>query len=152
VQLKSTPATPRLPEARCRDLSDLCVLVVDDNATNRRILRHQLGAWQMRADSAPVAREPLGSCEPQLKLGNRTTWRFWMCRWRRWSGLTLVRAIKADRALADTRLIALTSFGQAFSAAELKTLCLPKFWRRTITPRSCGLPIKKSESSGNACS
>ena len=72
----------------------------------------------MRADSAPVARKPLGSCEPQLKLGNRTTWRFWMCRWRRWSGLTLVRAIKADRALADTRLIALTSFGQAFSAAR----------------------------------
>src|SRR5208283_1858303 len=32
----------------------------------------------------------------------------------------LARAIKGDPALADTRLVVLTSFGQAFSPAELK--------------------------------
>jgi CheY-like chemotaxis protein len=35
-------------------------------------------------------------------------------------GLTLARAIKGDRTLAVTRLIVLTSFGQAFSPAELE--------------------------------
>ena len=35
-------------------------------------------------------------------------------------GLTLARAIKADAALAGTRLIALTSFGKAFCPTELK--------------------------------
>ena len=34
-------------------------------------------------------------------------------------GLTLARAIKGDRALTGTRLIVLSSFGQAFSPAEL---------------------------------
>jgi two-component system, sensor histidine kinase and response regulator len=35
-------------------------------------------------------------------------------------GLTLARAIKVDPALAGTRLVVLTSFGQAFSPEELK--------------------------------
>jgi two-component system, sensor histidine kinase and response regulator len=35
-------------------------------------------------------------------------------------GLTLARAIKGDSALAGTRLIVLTTFGQTFSSAELK--------------------------------
>ena len=35
-------------------------------------------------------------------------------------GWTLARAIQADPALAGTRLIVLTSFGQAFDPAELK--------------------------------
>jgi two-component system sensor histidine kinase/response regulator len=43
------------------DLSHLRVLLVDDNGINRRILCHQLGVWQVRADSAASAQDALGT-------------------------------------------------------------------------------------------
>ena len=47
------------PSIYFRDLFDLRVLVVDDNATNRQILRHQLFAWKMQKGSAANAHEAL---------------------------------------------------------------------------------------------
>src|SRR5262249_11795065 len=49
--------TPQPPVER-ESLHDLPVLVVDDNATNRRILEEQLTNWRMKptaADSGPAA-------------------------------------------------------------------------------------------------
>jgi two-component system sensor histidine kinase/response regulator len=40
-------------------LYDLRALIVDDNATNRQILRQQLLAWKMRPDCAISAEEAL---------------------------------------------------------------------------------------------
>jgi hypothetical protein len=60
VQLEKQAGDATSPGGRRRDLSDLRFLAVDDNAANRRILSHQLGAWQMRADSAAIcsSKEP----------------------------------------------------------------------------------------------
>ena len=41
------------------ELTDLRTLIVDDNATNRLILREQLGSWGMRADEAEHAARAL---------------------------------------------------------------------------------------------
>jgi hypothetical protein len=38
---------------------DLRTLIVDDNATNRQILRHQLLAWKMQPDRATSGEEAL---------------------------------------------------------------------------------------------
>jgi CheY-like chemotaxis protein len=40
-------------------LSDLQVLVVDDNATNRQILSHQILAWNIQTGSAASGDEAL---------------------------------------------------------------------------------------------
>jgi CheY-like chemotaxis protein len=47
-------------------------------------------------------------------------------------GLTLARAIKGDRTLAGTRLIVLTSFGQAFNAAELKNADIEAYLAKPV--------------------
>jgi hypothetical protein len=58
IEKQTGPAEPP-PSIYLRDLFDLRVLVVDDNATNRQILRHQLFAWKMQKGSAANGYEAL---------------------------------------------------------------------------------------------
>jgi two-component system, sensor histidine kinase and response regulator len=108
------------PEARCHDLSELRVLAVDDNATNRRILRHQLKAWQIQAWSAANGQEALERLRTAAEAGQPYHLALLDVQMPGMDGMTLARAIKSDPALAGTRLIVLTSFGQALSPTELK--------------------------------
>jgi CheY-like chemotaxis protein len=96
------------------------VLAVDDNDTNRRILSHQLGAWRIRAGSAASGQEALGMLRTAAEAGQPYHLALLDVQMPEMDGLTLARAIKSDPALAGTWLIVLTSFGQAFSPAELK--------------------------------
>jgi PAS domain S-box-containing protein len=60
VQSEAEAATPTLS---CPDLRDRPVLVVDDNATNRRILEQMLLGWQMRPTLAENGHEALLALE-----------------------------------------------------------------------------------------
>jgi two-component system, sensor histidine kinase and response regulator len=120
VQLEKQAGNATTPEARRRDLSDLRVLVVDDNATNRRILYHQLRAWHMQAGNAASGQEALGRLQTATDAGQPYQLAILDVQMPEMDGLTLARTIKGDPALAGTRLIVLTSFGQALSPAELK--------------------------------
>ena len=120
VQLDKQAGDAKSPETCRRDLSDLSVLAVDDNATNRRILCHQLGAWQMQAGGAASGQEALGRLRTAAEAGQPYDLALLDVRMPEMDGFSLARAIKGDPALADTRLVVLTSFGQAFSPAELK--------------------------------
>jgi PAS domain S-box-containing protein len=50
---------PACTPSRTVDLNDARVLVVDDNATNRRIFSEMLGNWGMRVDTAELGAEGL---------------------------------------------------------------------------------------------
>jgi two-component system, sensor histidine kinase and response regulator len=119
VQLEKQPGDSTSPDRRWRDLSGLRVLAVDDNAINRLILCHQLGAWQMQAGSAASGQEALESLRIAAQAGRPYHLALLDVQMPEMDGMTLARAIKDDPALAGARLIVLTSFGQAFSPAEL---------------------------------
>jgi two-component system, sensor histidine kinase and response regulator len=111
---------PRFPKPVAAICPIFRVLAVDDNATNRRILRHQLEAWQIQAGSAASGREALETLRSAARTGQPYHLALLDVQMPEMDGLTLARAIKGDSALAGIRLIVLTSFGQAFSSAELK--------------------------------
>jgi two-component system, sensor histidine kinase and response regulator len=120
LQLEKQALDATGPEASGRDLSDLRVLAVDDNATNRRILLHQLEAWEIQAVGAASGQEALGRLRTAAEDGQPYHLALLDVQMPEMDGLTLARAIKGDAALAGTRLIVLTSFGQAFTPTELK--------------------------------
>jgi PAS domain S-box-containing protein len=120
VQLDKQADDATSPEARRHDLSEFRVLAVDDNATYRRILRHQLKAWQMQACSAANGQEALEKLRTAAEAGQPYHLALLDVQMPEMDGMTLARAIKSDPALPGTRLIVLTSFGQALSPAELK--------------------------------
>lgn len=102
-ELEAAPRPPALEGVR--------VLIVDDNATNRRVFQSYLGAWGARAlatagghDAIAALRDAAGAGDPfrvallDLNLDGE-------------SGLDLARDIAADPLIGATQLILLTSSG-----------------------------------------
>jgi two-component system, sensor histidine kinase and response regulator len=100
----------------------LRVLVVDDNHTNRQILRNQVSAWKMPVGSAASGDEALYRLRGALGAGEPYDVALLDVQMPEMDGFTLAAAIKGDPALAETRLIVLTSMGHALRSAELKQL------------------------------
>ena len=108
------------PSFYSRDLFDLRVLVVDDNATNRQILRHQLFAWKMQKGSASNGFEALDLLRTAVADKKPFDLALLDMQMPEMDGMTLARAIKADPSISATRLIILTSMGYMHSQDELK--------------------------------
>ena len=107
--LKRQKGPVSIAPAPLEDLRGLRLLIVDDNATNRKILRHQVTAWGIRnesAESGPRAlemmREAVSRDEPyeiavlDMQMPDM-------------DGMELARKIKEDPDLTETRLVLLTS-------------------------------------------
>ena len=101
------------------DLSGLRVLLVDDNATNLKILEHHTRAWKMKSDPASSGREAL---EMLRTASNAAPYELVILDMQMpgMDGLMLAREIKGDPALASARLVMLTSLGSQLDAGEMK--------------------------------
>ncbi len=116
---KATKALPPTTGRYTRDLFDLRVLIVDDNATNRQILRHQIVAWKMQRGSAASGHEALRILRLAAESGKPYDVALLDMQMPEMDGLSLAQAIKADPLLARTRLIILTSLGHVMTRQQL---------------------------------
>ena len=93
-------------------LEKLRVLVVDDNATNRKILSHQLSSWGMvhqEADSGFQALELMRSAAAEGAPYDLAVLDLMMPGM---DGFELARTIKSDPGIAGMHLVMLTSYGE----------------------------------------
>lgn len=90
-------------------LQQLRLLVVDDNATNRQILRYQVSAWGMQVDEAENAAIALRSLRERASLGTPYAVAVIDLQMPEMDGGLLGCQIKADPSLAHTKLIMMTS-------------------------------------------
>jgi PAS domain S-box-containing protein len=101
-------------------LAGVRVLAVDDNATNRRILRLQLETWKMQVETAANGKEALKMMREATAAEKPYGLVLLDVQMPEMDGWMLARAIQADPALIGMMLIVLTSFGQTLTPAELK--------------------------------
>ncbi|ETX00566.1 MAG: hypothetical protein ETSY1_10765 [Candidatus Entotheonella factor] len=94
-----------------QDLRNLRVLIVDDNDTNRDILRHQVQAWGMVSEEASSGPQALAHLRHATTHGQWYDVAILDMQMPHMDGITLARAIKADPQLASLRLVILTSVG-----------------------------------------
>ncbi len=107
---KQTVVAQQLPPLE--NLEDIRVLIVDDNATNRRILSHQLSSWNMlheEADSGIRGLEMLRAAAANNTPFDLAILDFMMPGM---NGFALAAEINSDPAIARLRLVLLTSGGE----------------------------------------
>ncbi len=113
-------------------LVNLRVLVVDDNATNRQILRHQVVAWKMQKGSAASGREALKMLREAAAAGQPYDLALLDMQMPEMDGLTLARAIKLEPAIASVRLVILTSLDQQQSTDELRAAGIEAYLTKPV--------------------
>jgi CheY-like chemotaxis protein len=112
-----------------KDISNLRVLIVDDNPTSRQILDQYTSSWGMRSDLASSGQDALkmlqlAAAHNPYKLVVLDMHMPGI------DGITLARSIKRNSLLASTHLIMLTSLGDSFESGEVEQAgieaCVPK--------------------------
>ena len=136
VPLQKQSGGPRAALSPRTDLRDLRVLVVNDNATNRKILREQITSWNLGngdAESGPRALQTLRSAADGGEPYNVAILDMQMPGM---DGMELARTIKADPAISSTRLVLLTSIGKRADSADARQAGIEAYLTK---------PVKQSE-------
>ena len=108
----------RIAAAPRTDLRGLRALVVDDNETNRKILHHQVTSWGMMTGMAANGQQALEMLRRAAGSGEPYDLAILDMQMPRMDGMQLAQTIKAEPAIATTRLIMLTSLGRRVDAEE----------------------------------
>jgi two-component system sensor histidine kinase/response regulator len=101
------------------ELSSLRFLHVDDNSTNRFVLREQLNHWKLRSSACASAQEALDLMRSACRDNDPFQFAILDHQMPDIDGETLARQIKADPALSSTVLIMLSSSGQRGDARRM---------------------------------
>ncbi len=122
--------------ARPVDLEGLRVLVVDDNATNRRILEEVLQGWQMEPATASSAAAAFAALKKGQASGDPFGLVLLDCVMPGTDGFGLAEQIQQDDTIAQTPLIMFSSTGHGSVAARCREMKLAGYLTK---------PVKQSE-------
>jgi two-component system, sensor histidine kinase and response regulator len=112
VRLATVPGSAQTLLPSDIDLKGQRLLIVDDNATNRMILQHQVAAWGISADGAASGELALEMLRAAARQGTPYDLALLDMQMPGIDGLELARTIKADPTLATLPLVMLTSITQ----------------------------------------
>jgi PAS domain S-box-containing protein len=101
------------------NLTGLRALVVDDNATNREILRRQLASWRIEATSVASAAEALRALRNAAAAGVPFHLGILDMMMPEMNGLELAETLHTEPGFDELKLIMLTSMGHKSSRVEL---------------------------------
>jgi PAS domain S-box-containing protein len=118
------------------DLRGVSVLVVDDNATNRRILTEMVAHWYMRPTAVDGGCVALSALEQARQASDPFPLIIVDAQMPEMDGFTLIERIQQRPELAGATIMMLTSAGQAGDAARCRRLGVAAYLTK---------PIKQSE-------
>ena len=126
------PMAPVLPA----NLQGLAVLVVDDNAVNRRLLLEMLRRWQMKPIAVEGGQAALAQLKAAVKAGKPFSLVLLDAHMPQMDGFTLAEHIKQNPEFAGAIVMMLSSAGQRGDATRCRKLGVSAYLTK---------PIKQSE-------
>jgi signal transduction histidine kinase/DNA-binding response OmpR family regulator/HPt (histidine-containing phosphotransfer) domain-containing protein len=135
LEISQTERAPSAP-AYSGELQQLPVLLVDDNATNLRILVQMTKGWGMQPAAVESGSAALEAMQQAEKNGAPFRLAIIDSRMPEMAGFELAERIKKDSRIAGTMIMILTSAGQRGEAARCRELGIAAYLLK---------PIRKSE-------
>jgi signal transduction histidine kinase/CheY-like chemotaxis protein len=130
ARLQKQTELPLTPETPPVDLRGSRVLIVDDNETNRMVLRLQLKAWNIDSEESRSADQALDLMRRERDAGRPFELALLDMQMPDVDGMELAQRIRRDASLATTQLIVMTSLGASERDAQLLAIgvsnCLTK--------------------------
>jgi len=126
------------PAVAAANLHGLSVLVVDDNATNRRILHGMLTRWHMRPTLVDSGRAALEAVDEASRKGKPFSIALLDFQMPEMDGFELAGLIKQRPDLAATTIMMLSSVGQRGDSLRCKELGVAAYLTK---PAPAGIPI-----------
>jgi PAS domain S-box-containing protein len=115
---KPQSADPPATLVKPRALEGLRVLIVDDNATNRRILEEMLASWHMMPTTASDAESAVSALDTAASAGAGFDVMITDCQMPDVDGFMLARRVRRERRFAQMPIVMLTSVGQSDDLAR----------------------------------
>ena len=114
------------------DLHNLTVLIVDDNATNRRLLELILLGWAMVPTLVPSVSEALAALRAAQKTGQPFPLVLADVQMPEADGFALAEAIKKDPRIAGAAVVMLTSAGQPGDASRCREIGVAAYLTKPV--------------------
>jgi signal transduction histidine kinase/DNA-binding response OmpR family regulator/HPt (histidine-containing phosphotransfer) domain-containing protein len=157
------PSTAVNTDEPLPDLTGRRVLIVDDNATNRRILEHQAAGWGLVTSTASDGHDALRQLHEAYAAGRPFDVAILDMQMPEMDGLQLTHAIKRSADLSTTPIVILTSLGQRGQAAAAQEVGVAGYLTKPVrqghlrqclatvlTGGSLGVRTRKSASTGSS--
>jgi two-component system sensor histidine kinase/response regulator len=132
ARLEKQIGVSAVPQPRGASLDGVRVLIVDDNATNRKILHHQLSQWRMSNEEAASGIEALVALHREARLGHPFQLALLDMQMAGMDGWMLAKAIKADPLIAGTRLVMMTSLDRQEDATAMHAAGLDAYLTKPV--------------------
>ena len=126
------PRQPAGEESARAELRGLRALIVDDNATNRRIVQEQLSSWGVESGVAENGQDALQELHAAAGRGQPYELALLDMQMPGMDGIQLARAIKADDATSSVRLALLTSVGRRGDGEEAKNAGIEAYLTKPV--------------------
>ena len=130
VKLGQSKAIVKTPS--CKGISGLKALIVDDNATNREILRYQLKSWDIEMDVVEGASTALSKLRQAVKDDQPYDFALVDVQMPETDGFELAKMIKADNSIRDIHLLILSSVYQGDLAESWKSIGIDKYLTKPV--------------------
>ena len=114
------------------NLAGVKVLIVDDNATNRKILSHQTGSWGMIAAEAESGERALEMLRDAVAQGRPYDIALLDLMMPNMNGFQMAEAVKADPSIAAVTLILLPSFGLRGHGARARQAGIAAYLQKPV--------------------
>jgi PAS domain S-box-containing protein len=132
AQFEKQMSASKPGEQRTGNLQGIHTLIVDDNATNRKILHHQLTQWGMVKEEASGGIDALVALHRGAREGRPFQLAILDMHMAGMDGWMLAKAIKADPQIAGTRLVMMTSLDRQQDEAAMHAAGLDAYLTKPV--------------------